>query len=116
MRCRFRRISPGRCGAALDWHVLCESTTVEAARYRMNIAPSGLAGGLCADRAQQVIAEITEQRWIALARALVVAGQPAAEKPLDPDMPPGREEAVAQLVATKLADLGLSVELAAKRE
>jgi hypothetical protein len=46
----------------------------------MNIAPSGLAGGLRADRAQHVIAEITEQRWIALARALVVAGQPAAER------------------------------------
>ena len=62
------------------------------------------------------ISEITEQRWLALARALVVAGQPAAENPLDPDMPPGREEAIAHVVAGKLADLGLSVELVAKRE
>jgi len=81
----------------------------------MNIAPSGLAGRLRGDREQQVIAEITEQRWLALARELVVAGQPSAENPLDPDMPPGREEAVAQVVAAKLADLGLTVELVPAR-
>jgi hypothetical protein len=52
----------------------------------MNIAPSGLARAPHADRQQQAISEITEQRWIALARALVVAGQPAAENPLDPEI------------------------------
>jgi acetylornithine deacetylase len=83
---------------------------------QMSIAPSGLAGRLRGDREQQVIAEITEQRWIALARALIVAGQPSAENPLDPDMPPGREEGAAHVVAAKLTELGLSVELAAKRE
>jgi hypothetical protein len=41
----------------------------------MNISPSGLAGPPHSDRQQQAISEITEQRWIALARALVVAGQ-----------------------------------------
>ena len=65
----------------------------------MNVAPSGLAGRLRGDREQEVIAEITEQRWLALARALIVAGQPCAENPLDPDMPPGREEGVAHVVA-----------------
>ena len=44
-----------------------------------------------------------------------MAGQPAAENPLDPDMPPGREEGIAQLVADKLSDLGLSVDLVSKR-
>lgn len=102
-------------GEALDWHILCKFTT-EHKENRMNIAPSGLAGRLRGDREQQVIAEITEQRWLALTRELVVAGQPSAENPLDPDMPPGREAAVAQVVAAKLADLGLTVELVAKRE
>ena len=55
--------------------------------------PNGLA---------RVLAEITEQRWLALARALIVAGQPAAENPLDPDMPPGREEGASEVVAAKL--------------
>ena len=82
----------------------------------MGIVPSGLAGAAPADQASQVISEITEQRWVALARALIPAGQPAAENPLDPDMPPGREEAVAKIVAAKLSELGLTVELAAKRE
>jgi acetylornithine deacetylase len=59
--------------------------------------------------------EITEQRWLALARALIVAGQPAAENPLDPDMPPGREQGISEVVAAKLEELGLKVELAAKR-
>jgi hypothetical protein len=55
----------------------------------MGIVQSGLVG--TPDLVAQVTAEITEQRWLALARALIVAGQPAAENPLDPDMPPGRE-------------------------
>ena len=53
----------------------------------MNFAPLGLAGTKSAGP-ELVTAEITEQRWLALARTLIVAGQPAAENPLDPDMPP----------------------------
>ncbi len=82
----------------------------------MSLARSGLAPTAQADDISQVVAEITEQRWLALTRALVAAGQPAAENPLDPDMPPGREEGIARIVAGKLADLGLMVELIAKRE
>jgi acetylornithine deacetylase/succinyl-diaminopimelate desuccinylase-like protein len=81
----------------------------------MSAARGGLAHAMQADVISQVVAEITEQRWIALARTLVIAGQPAAENPLDPDMPPGREEGIARIVAAKLTDLGLTVELVAKR-
>jgi len=73
---------------------------------------------LAADKPEwsaQLSAEITEQRWLALARALIVAGQPAAENPLDPDMPPGREEGISEVVAAKLDALGFSVELVSKR-
>ena len=81
----------------------------------MGIVQSGLVGAVRNDGVAQVTAEITEQRWLALARALIVAGQPAAENPLDPDMPPGREEGISELVAAKLSDLGLSVDLVSKR-
>ena len=81
----------------------------------MGIVPSGLVGLELPDRLAQVTAEITEQRWLALARALIVAGQPAAENPLDPDMPPGREEGISEVVAARLTDLGLAVELISKR-
>lgn len=85
----------------------------------MTIAQDKLTAGNPADRQAQVTAEIcaeiTEQRWLSLAKALIVAGQPAAENPLDPDMPPGREQAASELVATRLTDLGLTVELVAKR-
>lgn len=53
---------------------------------------------------------------MAILRELVPAGQPAAENPLDPNMPPGREEGVARAVAERLKDYGLSVEMVAKRE
>lgn len=59
---------------------------------------------------------VTEQRWISILRELVPAGQPAAENPLDPDMPPGREEGIARVVAARLAKYGLSVEMPTKRE
>jgi acetylornithine deacetylase len=81
----------------------------------MGIVQGRLLGAAWAEQAPRVIAEITEQRWLALARELVGAGQPAAENPLDPDMPPGREEGIAKVVAAKLTELGLAVELIAKR-
>ena len=59
---------------------------------------------------------VTEQRWISILRELVPAGQPAAENPLDPDMPPGREEGIALVVAARLKEYGLSVEMPTKRE
>jgi acetylornithine deacetylase/succinyl-diaminopimelate desuccinylase-like protein len=58
---------------------------------------------------------VTEQRWISILRELVPAGQPAAENPLDPDMPPGREEGIALVVAARLRGYGLSVEMPTKR-
>ena len=81
----------------------------------MGIVQGELVATVQPDRLARVIAEITEQRWLALARALIVAGQPAAENPLDPDMPPGREEGISEVVAAKLAELGLAVELVSKR-
>jgi acetylornithine deacetylase/succinyl-diaminopimelate desuccinylase-like protein len=81
----------------------------------MGILQGGLVGTAQPDRLVQITAEVTEQRWLALARALIVAGQPAAENPLDPDMPPGREQGISELVAAKLEELGLTVDLVAKR-
>lgn len=65
---------------------------------------------------QRVLASITEQAWIDLAQELIPAGQPAAENPLDPDLPSGREEGVASVVADKLRAMGFDVRLAAKTE
>src|SRR5262249_54564146 len=81
----------------------------------MGIVQSPLLSAAQQDRVGRITAEITEQRWLALARALIVAGQPAAENPLDPDMPPGREEGISEIVAAKLTDLGLDVEMISKR-
>jgi acetylornithine deacetylase/succinyl-diaminopimelate desuccinylase-like protein len=64
---------------------------------------------------QSVLDGITEQAWLDLARELIPAGQPAAENPLDPDLPSGREEGIALVVADKLRALGFDVSLAAKR-
>lgn len=63
----------------------------------------------------RVLDGITEQAWLELTRELVPAGQPAAENPLDPDMPHGHEEGIARVVADKLRKLGFDVSLAAKR-
>jgi acetylornithine deacetylase/succinyl-diaminopimelate desuccinylase-like protein len=92
----------------------CSLGTILVTGYRMGIVQGRLLGQAW-EQAPRVIAEITEQRWLALARELVGAGQPAAENPLDPDMPPGREEGIAKVVAGKLTELGLAVELIAKR-
>jgi acetylornithine deacetylase/succinyl-diaminopimelate desuccinylase-like protein len=64
---------------------------------------------------QSVLDGITEQAWLDLAHELIPAGQPAAENPLDPDLPSGREEGIALVVADKLRALGFDVSLAAKR-
>ena len=100
----------------VQWHGICVfRDTILVTGYRMGIVQGRLLGAAWAEQAPRVIAEITEQRWLALARELVGAGQPAAENPLDPDMPPGREEGIAKVVAAKLTELGLAVELIAKR-
>ncbi len=65
---------------------------------------------------RRVIDSITQEAWLALTRELVVSGQPDSENPLDPDMPSGREETIALLVADKLKAMGLKVELKAKQE
>lgn len=66
-------------------------------------------------RESTVLATITEDAWLTLARELIPAGQPRAENPLDPDMPHGHEEGIATLVAGKLRSYGLAVEMVAKR-
>ncbi|HUB13958.1 MAG TPA: M20/M25/M40 family metallo-hydrolase [Acetobacteraceae bacterium] len=63
----------------------------------------------------RVLGAITEQAWFELACELVPAGQPAAENPLDPDLPHGHEEGIALAVADKLRAMGFDVTLAAKR-
>lgn len=67
------------------------------------------------DLEHRVLAAITEEGWLALARELIPTGQPAAENPLDPDLPPGSEEAIALLLAGKLEVLGFTVDTPAKR-
>lgn len=65
---------------------------------------------------ESVVNRITADSWFDLVRELVPAGQPAAENPLDPDLPSGSEEGIAKVVAAKLEAMGLSVQLAAKQE
>jgi acetylornithine deacetylase/succinyl-diaminopimelate desuccinylase-like protein len=64
---------------------------------------------------ESVLEGITDQAWLTLAHELIPAGQPAAENPLDPDLPSGHEEGIALVVANKLRALGFDVSLAAKR-
>ncbi|MFD1331808.1 M20 family metallopeptidase [Methylopila musalis] len=63
-----------------------------------------------------VLERITEPAWLDLATALIPAGQPEAENPLDPDEPPAREEGAALYVAGLIRSYGFEVELVAKRE
>ncbi len=65
--------------------------------------------------ADRVLAGITERAWLDLACELIPAGQPAAENPLDPDLPSGQEEGIALVVSDKLRAMGCAVTLAAKR-
>ena len=63
----------------------------------------------------RVLAKISEPAWLDLACALIPAGQPEAENPLDPDEPPAREEGAALFVADILRRMDFSVDLVAKR-
>lgn len=63
----------------------------------------------------RVLARIDEAAWLDLACALIPAGQPEAENPLDPDEPAAREEGAALFVADLLRGMDLSVDLVAKR-
>lgn len=66
--------------------------------------------------ATKVLDGITKESWLALTHELVPAGQPAAENPLDPDLPSGREEGIARQVASKLEAMGLDVHMLARQE
>lgn len=63
---------------------------------------------------EKVLSFITEQAWLDLACELIPAGQPEAENPLDPDLPGGKEEGIALLLAEKLKALGFAVDLKAR--
>lgn len=65
----------------------------------------------CLSLRERVLAEIKEEDCINLIKELVPAGQPDAEDPLDPDELPGWEEGISVVVAKKLIDLGLEVEM-----
>lgn len=58
---------------------------------------------------ETVLDHITEDRWVKLATQLIRTGQPMASDPLDPDLDPGQEEAIAMLVAGKLEAMGMEV-------
>ena len=58
-----------------------------------------------ASQRDAVLSFITEQAWLDLACELIPAGQPEAENPLDPDLPGGKEEGIALLLADKLTAL-----------
>ena len=64
----------------------------------------------------KVLEHIDERAWLHLTCELVPAGQPEAENPLDPEEGPAREEGAALIVATKLREMGFTVEMVAKRE
>lgn len=71
--------------------------------------------GLAMTELEEKIAQsIRYEDWLALTKELVTTGQPDSENPLDPDMPSGSEEKIAQCVAQKLRDMGMQVELHAK--
>jgi acetylornithine deacetylase len=61
------------------------------------------------DLEAKVLSHITEARWLALATELIRTGQPRSGNPLDPDLAPAEEEAIAMLVAGKLEALGMKV-------
>jgi acetylornithine deacetylase len=58
---------------------------------------------------------VTEAAWVALATDLIRCGQPASGNALDPDQPPAQEEAIAHMVAARLAGLGFALEMPEKR-
>jgi formylaminopyrimidine deformylase len=58
---------------------------------------------------ERMLSLITEDRWLGLATELIRTGQPRSGNPLDPDLPPAEEEAIAMLVAGKLEAMGMKV-------
>ena len=58
----------------------------------------------------RVLSHICEEHWLKLSKELIRTGQPRSGDPLDPDLPPGEEEAIAMLVAGKLEAIGMKVE------
>lgn len=75
-----------------------------------------MTNALFSEAERAVLERITESAWLELASALIPAGQPEAENPLDPDEPPAREEGAALFVAGLLKDYGFEVELVSRRE
>lgn len=69
-----------------------------------------MGDAVSSDIERRLFEAIDEATWLALASELVRAGQPDAENPLDPDEPAGREQGIADVVAGKLAAIGLDVE------
>jgi acetylornithine deacetylase len=63
------------------------------------------------DLESRVLARITEERWLTLAKELIRTGQPRSGNPLDPDLPGAEEEAIAMLVAGKLEAIGMDVKI-----
>ncbi len=64
---------------------------------------------------QAVIDGISEDDWLTLAKDLIRCGQPRSGNALDPDQPPGEEEAIAHMVAGQLMGMGFTVEMPTKR-
>jgi acetylornithine deacetylase/succinyl-diaminopimelate desuccinylase-like protein len=60
-----------------------------------------------------VLGRITRDAWLSLATDLITTGQPESCNPLDPDMPSGSEEKIAQRVAAYLRSIGFETELVA---
>ena len=77
--------------------------------------PDAIETGSLTGIESRVLAQVSEAAWLELASALIPAGQPEAENPLDPDEPPAREEAAALFVADILRRMDVSVDLVAKR-
>ncbi len=84
-------------------------------RSMLKTVPTQATAELTAIEAR-VLALITEAAWLELTCELVPAGQPEAENPLDPDEPPGREEAAAFFMAEKLRAMGFGIEFKSKTE
>ncbi|MEM9512740.1 MAG: M20 family metallopeptidase [Cyanobacteria bacterium P01_E01_bin.48] len=58
----------------------------------------------------KVLAEITEERCLALIKAMVPVGQPVCGNSIDPEVPAGYEEDISNFIAAKLSTLDFQVE------
>jgi acetylornithine deacetylase/succinyl-diaminopimelate desuccinylase-like protein len=79
------------------------------------VLPNSTHHGSFTEIERRVLAHIDDTAWLDLACALIPAGQPEAENPLDPDEPPASEEGAALFVADILRSMDFSVDLVAKR-